>query len=47
MMPVRALDRVYCRGCLDVRNSFASRTEVARQASDHLPLVVDFEVKLP
>lgn len=42
MLPIRPLDRVYYRGALDVHHSFASRSEVARQASDHLPLVVDF-----
>jgi endonuclease/exonuclease/phosphatase family metal-dependent hydrolase len=42
VLPIRSLDRVYYRGALDVHHSFASRTEVARQASDHLPLVVDF-----
>jgi endonuclease/exonuclease/phosphatase family metal-dependent hydrolase len=44
VLPVRALDRVYYRGKLAVHHSFASRTRVARQASDHLPLVVDFEM---
>ena len=43
-LPVRSLDRIYYRGALDVHHSFASRTEVARQASDHLPLVADFTI---
>ena len=42
MLPIRPLDRIYYRGAIDVHHSFASRTKVARQASDHLPLVVDF-----
>jgi endonuclease/exonuclease/phosphatase family metal-dependent hydrolase len=42
VLPIRSLDRVYYRGALEVRHSFASHTAVARQASDHLPLVVDF-----
>jgi endonuclease/exonuclease/phosphatase family metal-dependent hydrolase len=42
VLPMRSLDRVYYRGSLHVRRSFASRMLVARQASDHLPLVVDF-----
>lgn len=46
VMPVRALDRVFCRGDLEVQSSFASRTATARQASDHLPLVVDFTLVL-
>jgi len=43
VLPVRPLDRVYYRGDLQVRSSFASRTIAARQASDHLPLIVDFQ----
>jgi endonuclease/exonuclease/phosphatase family metal-dependent hydrolase len=46
VLPMRPLDRVYYRGALDVHRSFASHTEVARRASDHLPLVVDFQLNL-
>ena len=38
---MRPLDRVYCRGPLEALHAFASRTALARAASDHLPLVVD------
>ena len=41
-MPMRPLDRIYFRGQLRLDHSFASHTKVARQASDHLPLVADF-----
>lgn len=41
-MPVRSLDRIYFRGDLQLDHSFASRTEAAREASDHLPMVADF-----
>lgn len=44
VLPMRPLDRVYFRGLLELDHSFASRTDVARQASDHLPLVVVFRV---
>ena len=44
VLPMRPLDRVYFRGRLELDHSFASRTKVARQASDHLPLVVVFQV---
>ncbi|NND98875.1 MAG: endonuclease [Pirellulaceae bacterium] len=40
-MPVRPLDRIYLRGNVTVDHGFASRTAIARHASDHLPLVVD------
>lgn len=44
VLPMRPLDRVYYRGGLAVSRSFASRMLLARQASDHLPLVVDFQL---
>ncbi|MBI3860456.1 MAG: endonuclease/exonuclease/phosphatase family protein [Planctomycetia bacterium] len=43
-MPLRALDRIYYRGRVILHNAHASRTKVARRASDHLPLVADFEM---
>jgi endonuclease/exonuclease/phosphatase family metal-dependent hydrolase len=43
-MPLRALDRVFYRGEIRALQTFAGRTELARRASDHLPLVVDFEL---
>ena len=44
MMPLRPLDRLYYRNLVPTRHAFASRTKVARQASDHLPLVADLEI---
>jgi len=42
--PVQGLDRVFYRGDLQADHAFAARTGLARQASDHLPLVVDFSL---
>ena len=42
-MPLRSLDRVFYRGDLRAVHAFAGRIETARRASDHLPLVVEFE----
>lgn len=42
LLPMRPLDRIYYRGPLQVYHAFASRTALARVASDHLPLVVEF-----
>lgn len=42
MLPVRCLDRIFYRGCLELGHAFASHSQLARQASDHLPLVADF-----
>lgn len=43
VLPMRPLDRIFFRGPLKMDHAFASRSKVARQASDHLPLVADFE----
>lgn len=42
--PLRSLDRIYTRGNVDLLRCFASRTRVARHASDHLPVIVDLEL---
>ena len=42
--PVRALDAIYWRGSLAVRLAFVGHTRVVTQASDHRPVVVDFQV---
>jgi endonuclease/exonuclease/phosphatase family metal-dependent hydrolase len=41
-LPVRPLDRIFFRGDLQLDHSFASRSRIARRASDHLPMVADF-----
>lgn len=43
VMPLRPLDRVFYRGDLRAVRHFVGRTDLARQASDHLPLLVEFE----
>jgi len=43
-MPMRPLDRVFVRGAMIVHRAYAGHTRLARQASDHLPLVVDLEL---
>ncbi len=42
--PARALDHLFYRGDLKSDHAFASRSKIASQASDHLPLIVDFEL---
>ncbi len=44
VMAVRSLDAIYYRGDLKLQTSFAGRTRLARQASDHLPVVADFRI---
>jgi endonuclease/exonuclease/phosphatase family metal-dependent hydrolase len=41
---LRRLDRVFYRGDIHATGAFAGHTEVARRASDHLPLIVDFDL---
>jgi endonuclease/exonuclease/phosphatase family metal-dependent hydrolase len=43
-MPVRSLDAIYYRGNLRLVGSFTGNTRLARRASDHLPVIADFEV---
>ncbi len=45
--PVMPLDRVFLRGEVRVENCFACRSELARRASDHRPLVVELTVTEP
>ncbi len=47
VMPMRPLDRIFYRGTLHLHHAFASHTKIARQASDHLPLVAEFEFDSP
>lgn len=42
--PLRPLDRVFYRGPLQPLGTFAGRTALARRASDHLPLIADFQL---
>lgn len=42
LLPVRPLDRIFYRGSLELVHAYACHNAVARQASDHLPLVADF-----
>lgn len=43
-LAVAALDKVYYRGGLHVRETRTVHSRLARRASDHLPLVVDFDL---
>lgn len=46
-LPVRSLDAIYYRGNLRLVGSFTGNTRLARRASDHLPVIADFEVETP
>lgn len=42
--PLRGLDRLFLRGGLRAVHGFVGHSALARRASDHLPLVADFEI---
>lgn len=44
IMPVRCLDHIFFRGNLERTHAFASHRKISKQASDHLPLIADFQV---
>ena len=43
IVPMRMLDNIYYRGAINLLHSFPGHSDIARHASDHLPLVADFE----
>ncbi len=43
--PSAGLDKVFFRGNLKLLHIFRSRLKIARVASDHLPVIADFEVR--
>jgi endonuclease/exonuclease/phosphatase family metal-dependent hydrolase len=44
-LAVMALDKAFCRGDLVVQHARVVRSKLARRASDHLPLVIDFHLQ--
>ena len=46
-LAIGSLDKVFYRGDILVRHAFVVRTPLAKRASDHLPLVVDFHILPP
>jgi len=43
-LPLGSLDKAFYRGGLQIKRAFIAHSPLARRASDHLPLVVDFDV---
>ena len=46
-VPMRALDGIYYRGEVALERAYAGHADLARHASDHLPLIAEFAVRLP
>ena len=45
--PLRTLDKLFVRGNIEVNNTFVGHSDLARVASDHLPIVADLTVADP
>ena len=45
--PMRALDGIYYRGNLQLTQCNVHRSDLAKKASDHLPLLAEFQTLLP
>ncbi len=43
-LPTLALDKAFVRGAIDVQRVHVVRSRATRDASDHLPLVIDFDL---
>ena len=43
-LPAGSLDKLFVRGRVDVHHVRVVRTKLAKQASDHLPVVIDFHL---
>ena len=43
-LPVGGLDKAFIRGRIEIQQARIVRTSLAREASDHLPLVIDFQL---
>jgi endonuclease/exonuclease/phosphatase family metal-dependent hydrolase len=43
-LPLGSLDKAFYRGNLKIERAFIAHSDLARRASDHLPLVVDFDI---
>jgi endonuclease/exonuclease/phosphatase family metal-dependent hydrolase len=44
-LPLGSLDKAFVRGEIFLRQARIARSPIARHASDHLPLVIDFHLK--
>jgi endonuclease/exonuclease/phosphatase family metal-dependent hydrolase len=44
LLPMLSIDKAFARGGVAVRHARVVRTPLARRASDHLPLVIDFHL---
>lgn len=44
-LPIGSLDKAFCSPSVQVSSVHVAATKLARVASDHLPLVIDFEVR--
>jgi endonuclease/exonuclease/phosphatase family metal-dependent hydrolase len=43
-LAIGSLDKAFCRGAMRIQHARILRTHMAKRASDHLPLIVDFHI---
>jgi endonuclease/exonuclease/phosphatase family metal-dependent hydrolase len=46
-LPVVSLDKAFSRGPIAIRHARIVHSRLARDASDHLPLLIDFHLRFP
>ena len=46
-LPIGSLDKAFCRGQVFIRDARVVRTPLTREASDHLPILIDFHLEQP
>ncbi len=46
-LPMASLDKIYTRGPITIESAQPIRTKLAKRASDHLPVVVNFSIATP
>ncbi|MBD3675200.1 MAG: endonuclease/exonuclease/phosphatase family protein [Planctomycetaceae bacterium] len=44
-LPMGSLDKAFCCDCIDIHEARVVKSKLAKDASDHLPLVIDFHLK--
>lgn len=44
-LPMAAFDKIFARGPVEIESAHVVKTSLARAASDHLPVVVDFSLR--
>ena len=44
-LPIGSLDKAFCCHCIEIHEARIVKNRISKDASDHLPLVIDFHLK--